>query len=205
MPDGAPPAGIEARVARPEDADAVAETLALAFLEDPVWGWAFAEPEERLAQQRAHWRMLLDSSLADGCTWVTEDRGAAAVWVAPEGQELSPEAEAQLEPFLRGLMGAGAERVLDSMSRFDAAHPDRPPHYYLSLLGTHPDHRGRGQGMGLLAHTLALIDAEAMPAFLESSNPINDVRYERLGFRPIGSFELGEDGPEVTQMWREPR
>ena len=38
MPDDRPPAAIEARVAGPEDADAVAETLALAFYEDPVWG-----------------------------------------------------------------------------------------------------------------------------------------------------------------------
>ena len=58
--------------------------------------------------------------------------------------------------------------------------------------------------MGLLAATLERIDAEGAPAFLESSNPANDHRYERLGFTRCGEFELAEDGPSVTQMWRDP-
>ena len=39
--------------------------------------------------------------------------------------------------------------------------------------------------MGLLAENLQRIDAEGAPAFLESSNPANDHRYERLGFAPL--------------------
>ena len=35
--------------------------------------------------------------------------------------------------------------------------------------------------------------------------PGNNRRYERHGFVKSGSFELGEGGPSVTQMWREPR
>ncbi len=200
-----PPAPVEARVAAHEDGAAIAETLALAFHEDPVWAWAFPDPERRLEQHRAHWRMLIEASLSDGWTWVTEGCGAAAVWIAPGKPEISPEDEARLEPFFRDLLGDGAARVLDVYERFDAAHPHGEPHFYLSLLGTHPDRRGRGEGMGLLARTLERIDAERMPAFLESSNPANDGRYERLGFRPCGSFDLGEDGPSVTQMWRDPR
>ncbi len=38
--------------------------------------------------------------------------------------------------------------------------PRSEPRYYLTLLGTHPDHRGRGIGMGLLARNLELIDSE---------------------------------------------
>ena len=59
-------------------------------------------------------------------------------------------------------------------------------------------------GMGLLADGLARIDAEGAPAFLESSNPVNTPRYELLGFAVCGEFELSEDGPNVTQMWRDP-
>jgi GNAT superfamily N-acetyltransferase len=105
---------------------------------------------------------------------------------------------------LAGLLGDGAPRVLDTFERFDAARLREEPHYYLSLLATHPDHRGKGTGMGLLADNLARIDAEGVPAYLESSNPANDHRYERLGFHRWGEFPLGEDGPSVTQMWRDP-
>lgn len=197
--------GAAARPAGPADHDAVVETLALAFYEDPVWSWAFPDAERRLAQHREHWRLLSRTSLADGWTWITEGAGAAAVWIPPGGSELSAEDEQGMTPFVEDLVGADAPRLLDTMERFDAAHPDRGPYYYLSLLGTHPDHRGRGEGMGLLADCLARIDAEGAAAYLESTNPANEARYEGVGFRPFSSFELAEDGPPVTQMWREPR
>ena len=60
--------------------------------------------------------------------------------------------------------------------------PEGRPHYYLSLLGTRPDYRGRGLGFGLLAKNLAIMDAEGVPAYLESTNPDNNPRYERFGF-----------------------
>ncbi len=41
-------------------------------------------------------------------------------------------------------LGAEADNFRELGRRFDAAHPRAEPHYYLSLLGTHPDHRGKG-------------------------------------------------------------
>jgi ribosomal protein S18 acetylase RimI-like enzyme len=193
-----------ARVATAEDAEAVTETLALAFHEDPVWSWAFPDTERRLEQHRAVWGLLVRAKIEEGSVWQAAGGEAAAVWVLPGRPELGPEDEERLEGLLRDSMGAGAARVLDTFEHFEAAHPHEREHHYLSLLGTHPDHRGSGIGMGLLAECLRRIDAEGAPAFLESSNPANDHRYERLGFRRCGEFELAEDGPTVTQMWREP-
>jgi hypothetical protein len=59
--------------------------------------------------------------------------------------------------------------------------------------------------MGLLAHTLAEIDAEHMPAYLESSNPDNDARYARLGFEPAGTISYRGTRPTATTMWRPAR
>jgi predicted GNAT family acetyltransferase len=54
-----------------------------------------------------------------------------------------------------------------------------------------------------LAESLARIDRERMPAYLESSNHANNHRYERHGFEPIGEFHPpGSDIP-VTTMWRD--
>jgi GNAT superfamily N-acetyltransferase len=202
----ADPPSEPARVATAEDAEAITETLALAFHEDPVWSWAFPDANRRLEQHRAVWGLLVKAKIEEGSVWRTAGGEAAAVWVLPGRPELGPEDGERLEALVAGSMGEGAARVLDSFERFDAAHPhERGKHYYLSLLATHPDHSGRGLGMGLLAANLAGIDAEGAPAYLESSNPANDHRYERLGFAPCGEFELGEDGPTVTQMWRDPR
>lgn len=179
--------------------------MALAFYEDPVWGWAFPDPEERLAQHRAHWGLLLEAALPHQWVWLTGEAAAAAVWIPPGVDELTPEQERRAAAQIREMLGAGAGRVLDTFERFDTAHPRGEPHYYLSLLATHPDHRGQGLGMGLLAENLRLVDERGAVAYLESTNPANEPRYERLGFRPTGSFELGEEGPPVTQMRRGPR
>jgi GNAT superfamily N-acetyltransferase len=192
-------------VATVEDLPALAETFGLAFEDDPVWGWAFRVSDHGPEPLRRAWRFLVGSILDHGWVWLTEGCAAASLWIPPGLPEMKPEDEEPFRALLEEQLGPDAARVLDAFERFDAAHPhDRAPHYYLSLLATHPGHSGRGEGMGLLADNLTRIDARGAPAFLESSNPANDHRYERLGFVPIGEFELGEDGPGVTQMWREP-
>jgi GNAT superfamily N-acetyltransferase len=198
------PAEVSARVATQEEVTAVTETMALAFYEDPVWSWAFPDPRRRLEQHRKIWGLIIESAVGDGWVWLAEGYAAAALWIAPGRPELTPEDEERIGTLVVEMMGDGATRVLDTFERFEAAHPREKEHCYLSLLGTHPDHRGKGIGMGLLAENLRRIDADGMPAFLESSNPANDRRYEGLGFVPCGAFELGEGGPVVTQMWREP-
>jgi hypothetical protein len=57
--------------------------------------------------------------------------------------------------------------------------------------------------MGLLAHNLAQFDAEGAPAYLESTNPANDRRYERLGFVKVGGATPGGRHSAAT-MWRDP-
>ena len=59
--------------------------------------------------------------------------------------------------------------------------------------------------MGLLAENLARIDELGMPAYLESSNPENRARYERLGFEQVGEFSTPDASRVVATMWREPR
>lgn len=198
------PAPVDARLASAADLPAAVETLARAFYSDPVWAWAFPDPEGRPEQHGVVWRAIAESALGYESAWIVDDGAAVALWIPPGRPELSPEAEERVEVLIQEMLGAGARRVLETFERFEAAHPTDEPHYYLSLLGTDPDHRGHGLGMGLLAATLERVDAAGAPAFLESSNPVNTPRYERLGFAVCGEFELPEDGPSVTQMWREP-
>jgi GNAT superfamily N-acetyltransferase len=194
---------VDARLARATEIPAAVEALARAFYADPVWSWAFPDPALRLEQHRVIWRLVAEAAVSYESAWLTGDCAAVALWIPPGRPELHPDDEARLPSLLTELLGDGAARVQDTFERFDAAHPG-DPHYYLSLLGTHPDHSGRGLGMGLLSDGLARVDAERKPAFLESSNPVNTPRYERLGFVVCGEFELSEGGPSVTQMWRDP-
>jgi GNAT superfamily N-acetyltransferase len=192
---------LEARVATEHDLDGITATLTAAFEADPLWGWAFPTGEGL----DALWRLCAASALRYPWVWVADDYAAVSVWIPPSGVELTQEEEASLGPMLEGLVGSNASKILTLFERMDHTHPDEPPHYYLSLLGTHPDHRGKGLGMALLADNLARIDSEGMPAYLESSNPENDPRYERLGFVRAGEFLRPDEQLTCSTMWREPR
>jgi len=125
-----------------------------------------------------------------------------SIWIPPDGTESSPEDEERIPDLLNELVASRASDVAELLRRFGEAHPRHEPHYYLSLLGVGDGSRGRGLGMALLRENLDRIDAEKMPAYLESSNPGNNPRYESLGFVPVVSFRAPGDGPVVTGMWR---
>ena len=57
--------------------------------------------------------------------------------------------------------------------------------------------------MALLADNLERMDAEGVPSFLESSNPGNNARYERLGFSQVGEFTTPGGERTVATMWRD--
>lgn len=193
------------RVATAADAAAIVATLVGAFGTDPLWSWAFPDPDKR-AEQLATWLgFFVESALSNGWVWVAGTGEATSVWTPPGKAELSAEAKARVEPFLSAELGAHAEAVLQLLERFEAVSPSDQSFYYLSFLGTHPEHRGHGIGMGLLESNLAQVDSDGMPAYLESSNPANNARYERLGFEPHAEFATPDGEHSVTTMWREAR
>jgi GNAT superfamily N-acetyltransferase len=192
---------VPARVAVSADLDRLTATLWAAFASDPLWTWAFPGAEKL----DVWWRFLASSALRHPSVWVAGDFDAVTVWIPPSASELTDAEEEQVAPLMRHLLGSRAPQVMQLLERFDESHPKDVPHYYLSLFGTHPLRRGRGIGMRLLAENLARIDEQRMPAYLESSNPANNARYERVGFERIGSFQTPDDMHTVATMWREPR
>ncbi len=195
-----------ARVAGPEDVDRVVEILVGAFYNDPTWAWAFPDPAKRAEQQGRVWRLLVEGAARYPSVWLNADETATAVWIPPGGTELSPEQEESLEPLLVELVGADdAPRLVRMFEAFGDNHPHHADHWYLTLLGTDPAHRGKGLGLQLLEDTLALADEDGVAAYLEASNVVNVALYERYGFRPYASFPVGDGLPPVTTMWRDPR
>jgi GNAT superfamily N-acetyltransferase len=196
---------IAARRATLDDCELVTSIIAAAFVNDPLWSRALARPDGTTDHHPAFWRLFVAGALRHEWSWLTAGAEAATVWVPPDKTEMTPEQEVQLAELARSELGAGAARYLELLDRFESNHPRTEPHYYLSLIGTHPAHRGRGIGMALLAHDLALIDAEHRPAYLESSNPANHRRYQAAGFQPVGEFSYPGGDPVVLTMWREAR
>ncbi len=67
---------------------------------------------------------------------------------------------------------------------------------------SHRDPERRGIGGRLLSFGVARVDAEGMPAYLESSNPRNIGLYERHGFRVTRVLDLPGGAPTATAMWK---
>lgn len=191
------------RRAAPADLDRATETVTLAFQHDPVWSVALGRADGRVDHHVAYWRLFVDAAAAQGGVWLFGDAAAVSVWVPPGGAELTPDGVAALQRFNLVQLGPdGARQMAELYERFEANHPASVPHAYLSLLATHPDHRGRGIGQALLAEDLARWDALGNPSYLESTNSANDHRYERAGFRRVGGFNAVRDGAPITTMWR---
>jgi GNAT superfamily N-acetyltransferase len=198
--------GEKVRAAQPADIPAITETISLAFHDDPTWSWAFPDEEGRQSQYRVWWRFLIEAALRfdEPAVFVTDGVGAAAIWLPPGQSELSPADEERVPAMVSDLVGDHADDFMELLEGFETVQPADPPHYYLSLLGVHDEHRGQGIGMDLLRENLARFDREGVPTYLESSNPVNDHRYEGLGYRKVGEFTTPDDSATISAYWRNP-
>jgi GNAT superfamily N-acetyltransferase len=190
------------RPALPADEDRATRTVVEAFHADPVWSWAFPDPERRPETIGRLWRLIVRQGIANGGTQLAGDGDAVTVWVPPGLPEMAPDDEATVQPMLLEREPRRAGEIAELLHRFEANRP-MSPHYYLSLFGTATAARGAGLGMALLRHTLGVVDAAGLPAYLESSNPRNDARYASVGFAVVGSFAAPNGGPVITTMWRD--
>lgn len=201
---------MDVRRATAQDVDAVTTTITLAFRDDPVWGPALVGADGGDDHLERFWRSFVEGAVAHEtvslCDGPDGEVATVAVWLPPGVDDLTPEQARELDALLAAALAPDRYAAYERLwTRFENAHPDDPPHMYLSLLATHPDHRGRGIGQQLLAHDLARLDVAGLPAYLESTNPANDHRYERAGFRAVGGFRAVLDDAPVTTMWRDPR
>ncbi len=85
-----------------------------------------------------------------------------------------------------------------------AKQAGRGPSWYLAVLGTDPDHRGRGVARRLLDRTLERCDVEGLPAWLETTEEATAGMYERFGFETIAAIAGGTVLPGLWVMRREP-
>jgi GNAT superfamily N-acetyltransferase len=194
------------RIVGPADIDLVARTITLAFADDPVWGPAMAADRTTVEERHALWRFLVAGAVRYPWSRVLDGGAATSVWIPPDGIELDEHEETSLRIALAEVLGETAAAEFAALiARFEANHRRDVPHASLSLLATHPDRRGEGLGMGLLADDLRRLDQLHMPAWLESTNPANDKRYRAVGFEPVGEFRTVDGERVITTMWRPAR
>jgi ribosomal protein S18 acetylase RimI-like enzyme len=187
--------------------------LARAFRDDPLIELLALDPARR--QEVGNWFFEANAryGLLYGEVWaVVGADGAvrgAAIWWAPGHVEPDDE-RSTLSGLADGPLVVGPRgwaRLQEFAGFMSALHhrvaPD--PHWYLSVLGVEPALQGRGLGSRLLQPILDHLDAEGLPAYLETALARNVQFYRRHGFE-VGAEAAGPpSGMMVWAMRRDPR
>ena len=183
----------------------VAAALGRAFHDDPVMSWLLPRESMR-AERAARWFGLQMERfvLRHGECYTTEEVAGAALWTPPGAWRVGLLDQAKVLPQLIGIFGARLPAGFRAFNFIERHHPDLP-HFYLAVLGTEPEHQGRGIGSSLMQPVLERCDREGVPAYLESSKERNVPYYGRHGFEVKRELRLPGNGPPVWLMWREPR
>jgi ribosomal protein S18 acetylase RimI-like enzyme len=187
------------RSAGTDDRAAVAGVITLAFAADPMARWATPDPVRYLATMPEIVMAFGGNGFTHGSVYLEEAAGGAAMWlppgVEPDGDRLAALILENAPPDRQADLGA----IMEDMGRF---HPHEP-HWYLPLIGVDPARQGQGLGTALMRQALARANADAVPAYLESSNPRNISLYRRHGFEALGTIQHGS-APPIVPMLRRP-
>lgn len=192
------------RKATDADVPRLAEALARAFQDDPVFRWLVPDDAERLwRSERAFSLYLRKVYLAHDECYTTEGVVGGALWMPPGTWHLGPLAQLRLMPGMILAMGGRLPRTLRAIATIESNHP-KEPHWYLPFVGVEPESQGRGIGTALMRPILDRCDRERLPAYLEATTPRNRACYERQGFEVTEEFRFPKDGPPAWRMWRNP-
>jgi ribosomal protein S18 acetylase RimI-like enzyme len=193
------------RLGAPDDHEAAAEALALAFLDDPGWAHLLPDSESRGERLLRFFTAEIANVVPEHRElWVTEDGSGAALWGRPGRWRVPFMRTARPLPALFAVFGPRLALATWSQLRFERLHPRRPHHWYLHYIGVEPRAQGRGLGAALMAAGAARCDREGTAAYLEASSERSRALYERHGFELRGTFHLPMGGPPIREMWRDP-
>lgn len=130
--------------------------------------------------------------------------GGAALWDPPGTWRHTRTEELRAMPGLLLAFGLSLRRGMSLEALMTRHHPEEP-HWYLAVIGSDPEVRGKGCGQALMNSRLDRCDTEHAPAYLESSDPDNVPYYQRFGFEVTGEIKLPDGGPSLVPMWRPAR
>ena len=181
------------RSATTSDFPAIESTFKKSFWHDPVMRWLFPDDEEFAAtrQMDDFFRRLL----AHERSLVTHDVVAFSLWIPPGRPDVAVEAEATDAP---------SEELITKFIALGSAIEANTPaeeHWYLQMIGTHPDWQGRGIGSMLIREGLSWAERDGLGVYLETETVENVAYYRHLGFEVRSEWDVAGGGPHMWGMW----
>ena len=195
---------------RKKDLKLAAETLALAFMNDPLAKEIFKEETTRLASLREYFRFRINYGIKYGQVYATSNKiEGVAVWLPSETAHVS---------FWRGFLSGGMRlynklgiskvNEFDEVNHYTTKLRDaviEPPYLQLSPIGVIPKEQGKGLGTKLLKPMMKRLDEINLKCFLETQEERNLAYYERFGFEITKETRLPGLNLRNWVMIREPQ
>ena len=194
---------------RADERGAIA-ALARSFFDDAMFSWVAPDPIRRARMLEHLMRASLVDSRPFGEMWLarpaSDEPGpdgpvaAVALWLPPSGYPRGTRRDlgyAARSVRAAPAVGRRLPHVVRLLNRLDAVHPHEP-HWYLAVLGTDPSFQRTGAGTALLEPVLARVDAEGLPAYLETQKEANLAWYGRFGFDVVERVDVGPCPPIWT-------
>ena len=177
-----------------------ARVLADAFVDDP--GWADVGPDDHGARWRYAYRTCLGAVRVarrwGGPSWCAVEDGVPAAVLTTIGPGLWPPPQLPLIAFQApGALLAGPTVIARSLRAervIERGHPEHP-HVFVWMLAVSPRRQRSGLGRALMERALAVADAAAVPAYLDTANPANLPYYGSFGFRVLDEDRLPRGAP----------
>jgi GNAT superfamily N-acetyltransferase len=211
LPAGSQPGfaqhGIEqpvVRLATADDTTRLAQALAEAFINDPLYTWMLPGTLRLKPRLRAMFTAEIEQrGLPHGTVWTTGGCDGAVIALPPGAWEMPTSITlAQALIWMRALgtrllLAARVQRAMEERHI-------REPHFYVRVIGVRAALQRRGLGSALMQPTLQRADSAGLPAYIEASTQRSAALYERLGFHHLDVLELPEGGPPLWLMRRPP-
>jgi len=181
----------------------IGDIIADGFADDPVNLWAYRgtsgmKPVFTMLARHLYLPRGYGHKVADG--------SGGALWLPPDQSFDMP-----ILPTVQvaaTLLKHGGFASVGNILKLDAFMKSRKPKerfHYLFAISVRAGHQGQGLGGALMRAGLARVDADRLPAYLESSKPSNVPFYRAHGFEVIEEVIPTEGCPPMWRMWREAR
>jgi ribosomal protein S18 acetylase RimI-like enzyme len=179
-----------------QDQQRVIATVVAAFISDPVERWLWPEAQQYLTHFPHFVAAFGSTSFATDTVSEVEDFAGVALWMPPGAE---PDID-RIVTVLRDTVPADRQTdAFNVLEQMDRTHPTFP-HWYLPWLAVDPSRQRCGLGSRLLTRGLARVDADHLPAYLETPNPRTVALYERHGFEVLASSQAGACPPIISMQ-----
>ncbi len=182
--------------------NAIIDTLACAFLDDPAMCWILPDATARAKCLPRMFSIIVPLDFASGTVLHSTNHEVVTLWRAPGKAETSTLTMMRHAiPLLRAF-GLSLGRAMAIGDAIDAHHPKGFDYSYLHYAGVRPEHQGKGWGGAAIREGISRAEAIDRPVYLETATFSNVGLYQRFGFEVTGEWDVPRGGPHFWSMLR---